>query len=53
MSPFKVEGKQAVCAGCGARIRNTNGDKIEHLTTPSRAPAAERRRQAIARKLAE
>lgn len=26
-----------ICLTCGARIGNTTADRIEHLTTPSRA----------------
>ena len=44
MSPFALKAGQTICLGCGARIGNTSADKIEHLTTPSRARARQKRR---------
>lgn len=41
---FKAEGKWSICSGCGARIRNATADRIEHLTTPSRHRAEQKRR---------
>jgi hypothetical protein len=45
MSPFKVEAGKTICLGCGARIGPTTADKVEHLTTPSRAHARARQKQ--------
>ena len=42
MSPFALKAGQTICLGCGARIGNTSADKIEHLTTPSRARARQK-----------
>ena len=46
MSPFVLDPDthQAICAGCRARIGNTDADKVEHLTTPSRARARQKHR---------
>ena len=48
MSPFILDRgtDQAVCLGCGARIGNTDADKVEHLTTPSRARARQKHQHA-------
>jgi hypothetical protein len=45
MSPFKVEAGKTICLACGARIGPTTADKIEHLTTPSRAHAREKQQR--------
>jgi len=46
VSPFvlDLDTDQAICLGCGARIGNTSADKVEHLTTPSRARARQKHR---------
>ena len=46
MSPFvlDLDTDQVICLGCGARIGNTDADKVEHLTTPSRARARQKHR---------
>jgi len=46
VSPFVLDPDthQAICAGCRARIGNTDADKVEHLTTPSRARARQKHR---------
>ena len=46
MSPFvlDLDTDQVICLGCGARIGNADADKVEHLTTPSRARARQKRR---------
>jgi len=48
MSPFilDLDTNQAICLGCGARIGNTDADKVEHLTTPSRARARQKHQRA-------
>ena len=48
MSPFvlDLDTDQVICLGCGARIGNTDADKVEHLTTPSRARARQKRQRA-------
>ena len=37
-------GDTVTCLACGARIGNNAADKVEHLTTPSRAKAVKKRR---------
>ena len=48
MSPFvlDLDTDQVICLGCGARIGNTDADKVEHLTTPSRARARQKHQRA-------
>ena len=48
MSPFvlDLDTDQVICLGCGARIGNTDADKVEHLTTPSRARARQKQQRA-------
>jgi hypothetical protein len=47
VSPFvlDLDTDQVICLGCGARIGNTDADKVEHLTTPSRARARARQKR--------